>query len=87
MSESSQHIRTESGPQQLAGSIIVTLVATVFIIALFWANKDPEAKLQELSPLKVVLTEVKRQDLVPRESLTGRLQPVKTVQLKFEVQG
>jgi len=30
---------------------------------------------------------VQRQDVSPTESLTGRLQPVKTAQLKFEVQG
>ena len=35
----------------------------------------------------MVLVEVKQQDLIPKESLTGRLQPIKTAQLKFEVQG
>ena len=54
---------------------------------LFWTQKGPEAKLEELPPLKVIVAEVKLQDLVPQESLTGRLQPVKTAQLKFEVQG
>ncbi len=50
-------------------------------------DKGPEAKLEELPPLKVVLLEVERHDVSPTEALTGRLQPVKTAQLKFEVQG
>ncbi|QMU61644.1 MAG: efflux RND transporter periplasmic adaptor subunit [Gammaproteobacteria bacterium] len=76
-----------SGSKQLAGSLIAILTAGLLVGALFWTKKGPEAKLEELPPLKVVLLEVQRQDLKPTESLTGRLQPVKTAQLKFEVQG
>ena len=87
MSETSQHRSENFNSRQLAGSVIAILTAIVLIAALFWTQKGPEAKLEELPPLKVVLVDVERQDLVPRESLTGRLQPIKTVQLKFEVQG
>jgi len=73
--------------RQLAGSLIAILTAGLLVGALFWTKKGPEAKLEELPPLKVVLLEVQRQDVSPTESLTGRLQPVKTAQLKFEVQG
>lgn len=76
-----------SGSRQLAGSLIAILTAGLLVGALFWTKKGPEAKLEELPPLKVVLLEVQRQNLLPTESLTGRLQPVKTAQLKFEVQG
>lgn len=69
------------------GSIIAIATAAVLVLTLVWTKKGPEAKLEELPPLKVVLLEVQRQDLLPTESLTGRLQPVKTAQLKFEVQG
>lgn len=91
MTDSEQHnseFRAKSGSsKQLAGSIIAIATAVVLVLTLLWAKKGPEAKLEELPPLKVVLLEVQRQDLLPTESLTGRLQPVKTAQLKFEVQG
>ncbi len=87
MKEYTNHSRDEFGSRQLAGSLIAIFTAVVLVGALFWTQQGPQAKLEELPPLKVVLVEVKRQDLVPKESLTGRLQPVKTAQLKFEVQG
>lgn len=91
MAVSEQHqadsIGNSSGSKQLAGSLIAILTAGFLVGALFWTQKGPEAKLEELPPLKVVLLEVLRQDLLPTESLTGRLQPAKTAQLKFEVQG
>ena len=91
MTNSEQHngnsIANTSGSKQLAGSLIAILTAGLLVGALFWTKKGPEAKLEELPPLKVVLLEVQRQNLLPTESLTGRLQPVKTAQLKFEVQG
>jgi RND family efflux transporter MFP subunit len=91
LTNSEQHngnsIANTSGSKQLAGSLIAILTAGLLVGALFWTKKGPEAKLEELPPLKVVLLEVQRQNLLPTESLTGRLQPVKTAQLKFEVQG
>lgn len=91
MTDSEQHNsenRAHSGSsKQLAGSVIAIAAAVVMVLALLWTKKGPEAKLEELPPLKVVLLEVQTQDLLPTESLTGRLQPVKTAQLKFEVQG
>ena len=74
-------------PKQLWGSVVAIVIATVMILILVFTDKGPEAKLEELPPLKVVLVEVQRQDVSPTEALTGRLQPEKTAQLKFEVQG
>lgn len=74
-------------PKQLWGSVVAIVIATVMILILVFTDKGPEAKLEELPPLKVVLLEVQRQDVLPTEALTGRLQPEKTAQLKFEVQG
>ena len=74
-------------PKQLWGSVVAIVIATVMILILVFTDKGPEAKLEELPPLKVVLVEVQRQDVSPTEVLTGRLQPEKTAQLKFEVQG
>ncbi len=87
MSESTHYNAKRSGSRQIFASIIAIGTTIVLIAMLFLTQKGPEAKLEELPPLKVVLAEVKRQNLVPRESLTGRLQPIKTAQLKFEVQG
>lgn len=87
MTDSAQHQGNSSASRQLIASLIAIATAVVLVVALVWTKKGPEAKLQELPPLKVVLLEVQRQDLLPTESLTGRLQPVKTAQLKFEVQG
>ena len=87
MSTSTEKSTTEAGRHQLAGSLIALFTAAMLVGALFWTQKGPEAKLEELPPLRVVVVEVKQQDLVPSESLTGRLQPIKTAQLKFEVQG
>lgn len=78
---------TELGKHQLAGSFIVLIAAVILIGALLWTQKGPEAKLEALPHLKVVLVEVVQQDMEPSESITGRLQPIKTAQLKFEVKG
>ena len=87
MTESTQHNSNNSRSRQLVGSIIAIVTTILLVAVLFLTQKGPEAKLEELPPLKVVLVEVKQQDLIPHESLTGRLQPIKTAQLKFEVQG
>ncbi len=88
MSDSQQQTQQSTdAPKQLIGSVAAILITAVIVAAMFLLQKGPEAKLEELPPLKVVLQEVQRQDVSPTESLTGRLQPVKTAQLKFEVQG
>jgi len=87
LTDSAQQQANSSGSRQIVGSLIAIATAVVMVAALVWTKKGPEAKLEELPPLKVVILEVQRQDLLPTESLTGRLQPVRTAQLKFEVQG
>jgi len=84
---STQSKERSEGSRQIAGSLIAIAAAVVMVTTLIWTQKGPEAKLEELPPLKVVVFEIQRQNLTPIESLTGRLQPVKTAQLKFEVQG
>ncbi len=88
MSDSeNQLIKSNNAPKQLIGSIAAIVITIMVVGLLFLLQKGPQAKLEELPPLKVLLQEVQRQDVLPTESLTGRLQPVKTAQLKFEVQG
>ncbi|MEM7401957.1 MAG: efflux RND transporter periplasmic adaptor subunit [Pseudomonadota bacterium] len=82
-----QLIKPNNAPKQLIGSIAAIVITIMVVGLLFLFQKGPQAKLEELPPLKVLLHEVHRQDVLPTESLTGRLQPVKTAQLKFEVQG
>ena len=88
MSDSQQQAqKSNDSPKQLIGSVAAILITAVIVGAMFLLQEGPEAKLEELPPLKVLLQEVQRQDVSPTESLTGRLQPIKTAQLKFEVQG
>ncbi len=87
MSESVSHYKGRFSKRQFAGSLITIVAAAVLVIALIWTNEGPEAKLEDLPPLKVVLVEIKRQDVTPVETVVGRLQPIRTTQLKFEVQG
>ncbi len=77
----------KTGRRQSLASIVAISVAVALITILILTKKGPEAKLEELPALKVVLVEVQRQDIVPKEILTGRLQPVRTAKLEFEVQG
>ena len=88
MVDSNNHSSQSSKlPKQLWGSVVAIVIATAMVLVMAFTDKGPEAKLEELPPLKVVLLEVQRQDVLPTEALTGRLQPEKTAQLKFEVQG
>ncbi len=82
-----QSSNTSQLTKQLWGSLMAITLAAAIVMILVVTDKGPEAKLEELPPLKVVLLEVQRHDVSPTEALTGRLQPVKTAQLKFEVQG
>lgn len=77
----------QTGRRQFASSIIAICIAVALITLLFLTKKGPQAKLEELPELRVVLVDVLRQDIVPKEILTGRLQPLRTAQLEFEVQG
>ncbi len=88
MSDSDNQLNnSNNSPKQLIGSIAAIIITIAVVTLLFLMQKGPQAKLEELPPLKVLLKEVQRQDVLPTESLTGRLQPAKTAQLKFEVQG
>ena len=67
---------------------ILTISITVLILwYLIWSKPDPEVDLQEIAPLKVVTTQVLVKDISPYERVTGRLQPIKTAEMRFEVTG
>lgn len=68
----------------IAGIAIITVI---IVWLLLWTKPQPEAKLEQLVPLKVGLIKAEKRLVQPYESVTGRLQPTKTVQLRFEVPG
>ena len=64
------------------------VVITAVIVWLLWATKpQPQAKLVAPVPVTVVTAEVEMRAIHPVEEVTGRLQPVKTAQIRFEVGG
>ena len=64
------------------------VVITLIIIWLLWITKpQPQAKLVAPVPVSVVTAEVESRAVHPVEAVTGRLQPVKTAQIRFEVSG
>ncbi len=67
---------------------LAILSVTIILVALLRATK-PEAKSEMKAPVvtRVEVTEVKRQDIQPRASLTGILRPRQSASLRFEVSG
>lgn len=65
----------------------VTVITILLVWLLVWTKPQPQATLEQLAPLKVTLVEVEKRLVQPYESITGRLQPIKTAQLRFEVAG
>ncbi len=65
----------------------VAIITIILIWLLIWTKPQPQATLEQLAPLKVALIQVERRLVQPYDSITGRLQPIKTAQLRFEVAG
>lgn len=64
------------------------MVITIVIVWLLWVTKpQPQAKLVAPVPVTVVTIEAEARAIHPFEEVTGRLQPVKTAQIRFEVAG
>ncbi len=70
------------------GVIAVIVAIAAIIVWLLWLTKpQPEAKLEQLAPVKVALAQVEVREVQPFEYVTGRLQPIKTAQIRYEVAG
>lgn len=83
-----KHKRQEGAVLPQLGLIATIVVIAIFIVwLLIWTKPEPQAKLQQLVPVKVSLVEVEDRVVQPFEQVTGRLQPVKSVQIRFEVAG
>jgi len=70
---------------RLIAAIVVTTILIVWF--LIWTKPQPEAKLEQLAPVKVSLVQVQEREVQPFEQVTGRLQPIKTAQIRYEVAG
>ena len=65
----------------------ITAITIIIIWLLIWTKPEPQAKLELLAPVKVALVNVESRTVQPFEEITGRLQPIKTAQVRFEVAG
>lgn len=69
-------------------SIVVVAACAVAVVALLVQTRpSPEATLRSPPPTRVAVTAVERLDLYPEVTVTGRLQPLRTSALHFEVSG
>ena len=68
-------------------SLGIIFTSALLIWYLIWSKPQPEVDLQEITPLKVLVGSVEKQDRYPYERVTGRLYPQKTAKLHFEVSG
>ena len=68
----------------IAGIAIITIL---IVWLLHWSKPQPQATLEQLAPVKIALTKAEKRLVQPYETITGRLQPIKTAQLRFEVPG
>ncbi len=59
----------------------------LIVILLLVTRPEPGTELSEARPLKVLVVPAVRTTLAPEERVTGRLQPVRSAQLAFEVGG
>ncbi|MFK8027008.1 MAG: efflux RND transporter periplasmic adaptor subunit [Gammaproteobacteria bacterium] len=65
----------------------IVLIAIIIIWLLILTKPQPVAKLEQLAPIKVTLGTVIERTVQPYEQVTGRLQPIKTAQIRYEVAG
>ena len=70
--------------------IIVVIIAAI-TIAIIWllhlTKPQPQANLQTPIPVNVQLIDVQQRNVQPFEEVTGRLQPFRSAQIRFEVAG
>lgn len=83
-----KHYTQKGAVSGLLLTIAAIVVITLIIIWLLLLTKpQPQAKLVAPVPVQVVTVLVESRAIHPFEDVTGRLQPVKTAQIRFEVAG
>lgn len=73
--------------RRITGKLLVLLGLLVIAVLVVLTRPDSQQPVADLVPLRVIPAPVLRQDLTPVERLSGRLQPVRRVTLRFEVAG
>ncbi len=68
-------------------SLSAVLITVGLVAGVFWTEPGPRLVEREVLPLRVVVSELQTHDVQPQRTLTGRFEPVKTSDLKFEVAG
>ena len=88
MDEIIKHKEHKGAVLPVFGIIAAIAVITAIIIwLLLWTKPQPQAKLEQLTPVKVALVAAETRIVQPFEKVTGRLQPIKSAQIRFEVAG
>ena len=88
MEEIIEHKQQKGAVLTQFGLIVAIMgIAMIFIWLLLWTQPQPEAKLEQLASIKVIVAQVVEREVQPFEQVTGRLQPIKTAQIRYEVAG
>ena len=65
----------------------VLCLSVLGVLLLMWTKPETKAELKPLPLTRVVAAAVKQQNMTPVNRLTGRLQPVRRADLRFELNG
>ena len=68
-------------------SVLALLVFIALSVMLFVFQPEPEANVNQPIPVVVNTAKLKMEDIAPRVDYTGRLEPSKKAELKFEING
>jgi len=83
-----KHKQQKGAVLPIAAAISSIVIITIIIVwLLLWTKPQPQVTLEHLAPVKVALVEVEKRLVQPHEIIIGRLQPIKTAQIRFEVSG
>mgnify|MGYP006092657465 FL=1 len=68
-------------------SVLALFVFIALSVTLFVFQPEPEANINQPIPVVVNTAKLKMEDIAPRVEYTGRLEPSKKAELKFEING
>ena len=68
-------------------SVLALFVFIALSVMLFVFQPEPEANINQPIPVVVNTAKLKMEDIAPRVEYTGRLEPSKKAELKFEING
>ena len=68
-------------------SVLALFIFIALSVMLFVFQPEPEANINQPIPVVVNTAKLKMEDIAPRVEYTGRLEPSKKAELKFEING